>query len=68
MVRNLRKRFNEYLDMRGLSQVEFADKIELDPATLSKLMLGNRLASREAAISIHKETDGVISFTHLWGL
>ena len=64
----LKQRFDAYQKYRGYTQRDLSESLGINEATLSKIILGKRKASREAAIEIHNETSGFISFKHLWDI
>lgn len=49
---NGRQRLREWLDRARLNQQEFAKMIEMDPSTLTKILLGSRRPTLNAAVQI----------------
>lgn len=48
----------EWLAAENITQKAFAERIQRSTATVSRLVNGNDLPSRETAIRIHRETGG----------
>ncbi|NBW22723.1 MAG: XRE family transcriptional regulator, partial [Caulobacteraceae bacterium] len=56
-----------YLSARGITAVAFAERIDVSPAYLSRLMSGEREADATFLGKVFRETDGVVTPTEWVG-